>query len=149
MGDSRDSRRRGSPRRGRGGDSPRDRRRRRGSADSNSDRDDRKSSRRDTRRGGRDEDDMVQTMIDIFKDLVIVHEMIKNETEEMRGHKSMSRSKKYYHGDARLDRRLKEGRTPADTLNNLAKGVKEVKDKLNKDYRKIFLKMFAEIAIGE
>merc|ERR1712087_469871 len=68
----------------------------------------------------------------------IVHEMIKNETEEMRGHKSMSRSKKYDDGNARLDRRLKEGRTPADTLNNLAKSVKEVKDNLNKDYRKIF-----------
>merc|ERR1719334_2319384 len=134
----RDSRR-GSPKRGRGGDSPRDRRRRKGSLDSLSDRDDRKSSRRDTRRGGRgDEEDMIDTMTDIFKDLLTVHEMIKRETDDMRGHKSMSRSKKYDDGDARLDRRLKKGRSAAETLNNLAKDVQEVKKYLNKDFRKNF-----------
>jgi len=137
--DSRNSGIRGSPRRGKRGDSPRERRRRVVSFDSNSDRDDRKSSRRDERRGGKgDQDDMVYTMNKIFKDLIIVHEMIKNETEGMRGHRSMSRSNKDYGGEARLNKRLKEGRSPADTLNNLAKGVKEIKKYLNKDYRQTF-----------
>jgi len=137
--DSRDSGKRGSPIYGKLGDSPRERRRRVVSFDSNSDRDDRKSPRRDERRGGKgDQDDMVHTMNKIFKDLIIVHEMIKNETEGMRGHRSMSRSKKDYKGEARLNRRLKEGRSPADTLNNLAKNVKEVKKYLNEDYRQTF-----------
>merc|ERR1719233_2573953 len=50
----------------------------------------------------------------------------------------MSRSKRSYKGEARLDRRLKEGRSPADTLNNLAKDVKEIKKYLNEDYRQTF-----------
>eukprot|EP00495_Collosphaeridae_sp_1-RS-2012_P008603 TRINITY_DN8581_c0_g1_i1.p2 TRINITY_DN8581_c0_g1~~TRINITY_DN8581_c0_g1_i1.p2 ORF type:complete len:103 (-),score=16.92 TRINITY_DN8581_c0_g1_i1:545-853(-) len=81
---------------------------------------------------------MVETMVDIFKDLVIVNDMISQETKEMRDHKSMSRSRKLYDGVAELDKRLKEGRTPADTLNNLAKSMEKVKRSLNKDYRKSF-----------
>merc|ERR1719193_583758 len=77
-------------------------------------------------------------MTDIFKDILTVHEMIEREMENMRGHRSMSRSKKYDDGDARLDRRLKKGRSAADTLNNLAKDVKEIMKYLNKDFRRAF-----------
>merc|ERR1719193_2574627 len=84
-------------------------------------------------------------MTDIFKDILTVHEMINRETDDMRGHKSMSRSKKYDDGDAHLDRRLKKGRSAADTLNNLAKDVQDIKKHLNKDFRKTFF----EIVCGD
>merc|ERR1719427_1306126 len=75
-------------------------------------------------------------MREIFKDIVTVHEMIKKETEEMKSHKSMSREKDDDH--AHLGRRLKTGKTAADTLRNLADDVKEIRKCLNKDFRKTF-----------
>merc|ERR550534_1783432 len=136
-GDSRD-RRRGDSRDRRRADS-RDRRRRRGSADSHTDRDDHKSSRRDSRRGGsrRDEEDMIDKINDIFKDLVIVNEMIVKETERMRGHRSMRSSRSSHDREKSLPRSLR-GKTPADTLHSLASEVRTIKKNMNEDYRKIF-----------
>lgn len=81
---------------------------------------------------------MIDTMIDIFKDLVVVNDMIKRETDDIRDHKSVRSDRNLYTGEARLPSRLKAGKTAADTLSTLASEVRQITKYLNKDLRKAF-----------
>jgi len=81
---------------------------------------------------------MIETMVEIFKDLLIVNEMIKKETDDIRDHRSVRSDRNLDKGDARLLRYLKPGKTAADTLSTLASEVRQITKHLNKDLRKVF-----------